>query len=218
MPIQAILFDHDGTLVDSESTHLELWRRAIAPYGGYITDEEYWRLLLGVPAEQNAALLIQLRGLAADAATLVSAKLAHTDRFLAQGCFAQMPQADRVVRALAAQLRLGLVSGSQRRCVEASLRGHGWEALFEQVVTGDEVRRNKPHPDSYLRALALMQLEAADCLAIEDTQSGVRAAAAAGLATIAIRNRHSASHDFSAAAVEVPDLPAALDWIEQQRR
>lgn len=216
MPIKAVLFDHDGTLVDSETTHLALWRKAVEPFGGFITDDEYWHTLLGVPTEQNAADLITLRGLNVSVHELLQAKLNHVEEFIQHSYFPQMDGADTIVRDLADHVRLALVSGSLRMCVDASLRGHNWTPLFEHVVTGDDVSRNKPDPASYKHALSLMALDAADCVAVEDTQSGVRAAAAAGLRTVAIRNQHSASHDFSAATVEVPDLYAAYHWIKQQ--
>ncbi|MFC6670393.1 HAD family hydrolase [Marinobacterium aestuariivivens] len=213
MALQAILFDHDGTLVDSEATHLQLWRQVVAPFGVEIRDQDYWELMLGVPVERNAADLIRLYGLEAEAADLVNAKLDANSRFLAGSFFPAMAGADNVLQDLAGRLRLGLVSGSQRNCVEASLQGHGWTSLFEQVVTGDDVRRNKPQPDGYLKALELMQLEACHCLAVEDTEVGVRAAQAAGLPVIAIRSPLAGSHDFSAACAVVDSLTGARDWI-----
>jgi beta-phosphoglucomutase-like phosphatase (HAD superfamily) len=216
MALQAILFDHDGTLVDSEATHLQLWRQVVSPYGVEIADDDYWQHMLGVPLERNAADIVRLYGLDADPAMLIDAKLAANDRFLASNYFAAMEGADRVLQTLAGQVRLGLVSGSQRNCVEASLRGHGWNALFEQVVTGDDVVRNKPHPDGYQRALELMGLEAGDCIAVEDTEVGVCAARAAGLRVVAIRCAQAGNHDFSPASAVVDSLIAAHDWIQQQ--
>lgn len=216
MSLKAVLFDHDGTLVDSETTHMALWRKAIEPYGVTITDEEYCQTLLGVPAERNAEILIEQHGLSLSIEELVATKLGHTHRFLASSCFPQIQNADFILRDLAEQLRLSLVSGAQRVCVEASLNGHDWNGLFEQVVTGDDVPVNKPDPTSYLTAMSLMGLCADECIAVEDTQSGVRAATAAGIPTVAIRNQFSASHDFSTAAVEVPDLNAAYRWIKAQ--
>lgn len=213
MPLKAVLFDHDGTLVNSEYTHMQLWRKAVEPFGGFITEDEYWQTLLGVPCEQNAELIIQMRNLDMSVDELVNAKLKYTNQFLSESFFPQIKGADHVVRDLAKKLRLGLVSGSQRDCVEASLKGHNWSELFEQVVTGDDVALNKPNPASYLVAMERMQLNAEDCIAIEDTESGVKAASAAGIRTIAIRNSFSASHDFTQAHVEVPDLVKAHHWI-----
>lgn len=216
MELQAILFDHDGTLVDSEPCHLELWRQAIAPYGGTVTDEQYWQRLLGVPAEQNAEVLIEIGQLAVDVETLVQAKVDCTERFLASSYFPAIESADAMLRQLADKLPLALVSGSQRLCIDATLTGHNWHHLFQQVVTADDVERNKPYPDSYLSALAALAADADKSVAIEDTESGVKAAAAAGLSVIAIRNSNSKGHDFSAATVEVASLHAAWLWLQQR--
>ncbi len=211
--LKAVLFDHDGTLVHSEPTHLAMWRKAVEPYGGYVTDEEYWTQLLGVPAEENAEILIALRGLGVDRDTLVAKKLAHTAEYLSHTAFPAVESATKVLTGLFDKVALALVSGSQRFCIEASLREHGWSHYFGCVVTGDDVTRNKPYPDSYRKALACLNVEPDQCVAIEDTQSGVRAAAAAGIPVIAIRNEFSENHDFSAAVVEVSDLGEACQYI-----
>ncbi len=216
MTLQAILFDHDGTLVDSEAVNLQLWRQALEPWGLSISDELYWSRMLGVPIQQNATDILQLFRPDASLDELVAAKLAANEAYLATSFFPQMPGADTVVRDLAGQLRLGLVSGSQRNCVQASLRGHAWEPLFEHVVTGDEVTHNKPAPDGYLRALELMQLQAQHCIAVEDTEVGVRAARAAGLRVVAIRSLEAQSHDFSTATAIVNNLVEAHAWICRQ--
>ncbi|MBY4675613.1 HAD family hydrolase [Marinobacterium arenosum] len=216
MSLQAILFDHDGTLVDSEATHMALWNLAIEPYGVSISETVYWQQLLGVPAEQNAETIIRMHNLPVSVDALVAAKLEQNDRFLNESFFPAMADADRVLRTQARQLRLALVSGSQRHCVEASLRGHNWGELFEQVVTGDDVAHNKPQPDGYLKALKAMGLSADQAVAVEDTEAGVSAAVAAGLPTIALRSTDASSHDFSRASVEVTSLGEALSWIERQ--
>jgi HAD superfamily hydrolase (TIGR01509 family) len=216
MALHAILFDHDGTLVDSEAVNLQLWRQALEPWELTISDELYWQRMLGVPIKQNAADILQLYRPDASIDELVAAKLAANETYLASSYFPQMPSADRVVRDLAGQLRLGLVSGSQRNCVEASLRGHAWEPLFEHVVTGDDVAHNKPAPDGYRRALELMQLDADACIAVEDTEVGICAARAAGLGVVAIRSAQAQSHDFSGATVIVHSLVEAHAWLRQQ--
>ena len=214
--IQAVLFDHDGTLVHSEPTHLAMWRKAVEPYGGYITDEEYWQLLLGVPAEENAEILIELRGLSTEVSVLVAEKLRHTREYLLAGCFPEVSGASDVLKRLYGRVAMGLVSGSQRFCINATLKGHRWEHYFACIVTGEDVARNKPYPDSYLRAVALMDGNAESCVAIEDTQTGVLAAVAAGVPVIAIRNEYSLDHDFSKAIVEVSSLDEAYLFISER--
>ncbi|MBV1788047.1 HAD family phosphatase [Marinobacterium sp. D7] len=216
MPLRAILFDHDGTLVDSEATHMQLWREVVAPYGVQISDSDYWQRMLGVPMEQNATDIVQMYALEVDPEALIRAKIDANERFLTEHWFPQMPEASRILSHLSQRCRLALVSGSQRNCVDASLHGHGWHTLFEQVVTGDDVTRNKPHPDGYLKALQLMQLDPELCVAVEDTEVGVLAAHDAGLRVIAIRNPLASTHNFGPATVVVDSLIDAEAWITAQ--
>ncbi|TCK08585.1 HAD family hydrolase [Marinobacterium mangrovicola] len=213
MKFNAVLFDHDGTLVDSEAIHMQLWREVMTPYGVQISDADYWEKMLGVPMEQSAAELIDLHRLNTSVELISAAKNSANRAFLSNNCFPQIAGATEALKSLAARTRLALVSGSQRDCVEASIRGHGWSSMFEQVVSGDDVERNKPHPDSYLKALELMRQPANASVAVEDTETGVLAARAAGLEVIAIRSPLSASHDFSAATAVVDSLSEAHQWL-----
>lgn len=216
MCIQAVLFDHDGTLVDSETTHLALWRQVLAPLGVNISDQEYWQTMLGVPAEQNAQDLVKNKQLSVTAEALVAEKVRLTQAFLVDDVFPALEGASDLLQSISGRVPMGLVSGAQRFCIEASLAAHGWESCFEHVVTGDEVVHNKPNPEGYLLACQLMGVDPAHCVALEDTQSGVRAAAAAGLKVVAIRNQWSLSHDFSQATAEVADLFQARAWFAAQ--
>ncbi|SEG11773.1 HAD family hydrolase [Marinobacterium lutimaris] len=213
MKFNAVLFDHDGTLVDSEAIHMQLWREVMAPYGVMISDEDYWEKMLGVPMEQSAAELIERYRLDTSVENISAAKNSANREFLSSNCFPQIAGASDTLNSLAQRTRLALVSGSQRDCVEASIRGHGWSSIFEQVVSGDDVERNKPHPDSYLKALDLMGQSAENSVAVEDTETGIIAARAAGLEVIAIRSPLSDSHDFSAATAVVDSLNEAHQWL-----
>ncbi|WP_432695663.1 HAD family hydrolase [Marinobacterium sp. YM272] len=216
MRFNAVLFDHDGTLVDSEAIHMQLWREVMAPHGVEISDADYWDQMLGVPMEQSAAELIEKFNLDTSVEQIVEQKTHANELFLLNGCFPQVPGATAALTTLAQQTRLALVSGAQRLCVDASLNGHGWNNIFEQVVSGDDVDRNKPHPDSYLKALALMEVDADDAVAVEDTEVGVRAARDAGLQVVAIRSPLSDNHDFSAAVSVVDNLGEAYAWLMER--
>lgn len=213
MRFSAVLFDHDGTLVDSEAIHMKLWREVMAPYGVEISDAEYWDQMLGVPMEQSAADLIERFNLNTSVEQIGVAKNHANEAFLRDSCFPQIAGASEALNSLVRKTRLALVSGAKRNCVDASVRGHGWDTVFEQVISGDDVERNKPHPDSYLKALALMELDADMAVAVEDTEVGVRAARAAGLQVVAIRSPLADNHDFSAATQVVNSLHEAHAWL-----
>lgn len=213
MNIQAVLFDHDGTLVDSESTHLQLWRAVLARFDVHLSDREYWQTLLGVPAKQNADILVRTKGLAVSADYLVAEKVRITAAFLENQLFPAIEGSDQLLRDVARHVPIALVSGAQEFCIQASLQGYGWQALFTSIVTGDDVTRNKPNPQGYQQALAQLGVTPEYCVALEDSESGVRAAHGAGIPVLAIRNRWSAGHDFSLACAEVADLDEARRWL-----
>jgi ribonucleotide monophosphatase NagD (HAD superfamily) len=84
--------------------------------------------------------------------------------------------------------------------------GERLEHCLEFVVGAENVRRKKPHPDSYLLALEKLRLRACDCIAVEDSASGLKAAVAAGLTTLVVQNQDTAGEDFASAALVVDSL------------
>jgi len=218
MPIKAILFDHDGTLVDSEPAHFGIWQRVLAPYGVALSEAIYRQHHAGLPALANARDLVARFAMAAQPEQLVREKTAATRTFLASDAFPLMPGAvDVVHRCHGLGLRLAIVTGSGRAVVESTARSHGWQPLFETLVSADDVPRNKPHPDGYQLALQRLGLEPGDCIAIEDTEHGLAAAHAAGIACLVVPNAMSQDHDFARAAGRFDSLTAAADWVAQRR-
>ncbi len=214
MTIQAILFDHDGTLVDSEPTHWRLWRDALRPHGVTLTEDEYKARHAGMSTARNAADLAQRHAIGMTADALAGVKFAVTSDFLAKDAFPLMPGVREALASFsAAGLRLGIVTGAGRTGVEATLRAHALHGVFETIVTSDDVKRGKPAPECYLLAAERLGLAPKDCVAIEDTEHGVNAAAAAGIACLAVPNAMSRQHDFSRATAVFDGLAAAADWV-----
>ncbi|MGB0732181.1 MAG: HAD family hydrolase [Pontibacterium sp.] len=217
MRLDAILFDHDGTLVSSEQEHLKHWREAAEKYGGTISDEFYWENMLGVDALTSAKLLIDLNGFDIIPEAFKQERLEHSMKFFQQSHFPQMEGADYILEKFASEMPLALVSAAQRICLQSTIRGHKWQDHFKCVVSYDDVINTKPAPECYLTALDQLGVEAQYCVAIEDTETGLTAATAAGIPTIAIRSEYSMSHDFSKAITVVNSLREAADWLDAVR-
>src|SRR5690554_8167558 len=100
MPIQAVLFDHDGTLVNSEPTHLKLWNAVLRDYGVELSDQEYKDLYAGVPTPTNATDLISRFRIPSTAADLIAAKQLETKRYLEEQSFPLMPGVSETILAL----------------------------------------------------------------------------------------------------------------------
>ena len=217
MPLRAVLFDHDGTLVNSEPIHLELWNAVLRKYRIELSEAEYTRHYAGVPTPANAAALVERYGIPADPPALALEKNLATERHLSSTAFPLMPGVRAAVAGLAdLGLRLAIVTGANANGVRATVRAYRFEALFSVVVSGDDVRHSKPAPDCYLLALARLGLRADECLAVEDTEHGLRAASLAGVGCLAVPTEMSRHHDFSLAAGIFADMAAARAHIQTE--
>lgn len=217
MAIHAVLFDHDGTIVDSEPTHHQMWNSVLAHHGVELTETQYKDWYAGMPTAANAIDIQSRFALDVVPAALAQAKNDATTHFLSRQPFPLMPGTHDVLVALQQlKLRLGVVTGAGASAVQATLRLHGLQAFFETVVSADDVEHSKPAPDCYLLAARHLGLQPAQCVAIEDTEHGLNAAAAAGVPCIAIPTDMSRHHDFSKATVVVPRLAEALEWISHR--
>ena len=212
----AVLFDHDGTLVDSEKVHFELWSKAVAAFGVTITEQEYIDEFLGIPADENARLLIRKHSLSISVDDLLTKKDELGAAFIAQGCFPACAYANELVAKVAERVPCGIVSGAQRFFVMSSVAAHGWEPAMKVIVTADEVANNKPAPEGYLKGMKALGVNGDSCVALEDTATGLKAALAAGMSAIAIRHAFNATHDFSQATVVVDSLEEAWHWLESR--
>jgi len=190
---KALFLDFDGTLVDSEWLHWETWNQTVAPLGVQIGWEDYERRMVGV-SDLNAA-----REFLSDAGREVTAEAAgqlvagKRERYRAR--FAEELDIDEPVRKWIEQnsknLSIAVVSSSARPDVEPLLHKTGVFNSLRAVVCGDQVTERKPDPEIYRLAVRLVGdgnpgLEPGDCLAVEDSNSGVEAARRAGIRVVRV--------------------------------
>ena len=229
--LQALLFDVDGTLADTERHgHLPAFNEAFAAAGldWHWSPELYEELLkVGGGRERICFYLREFRPDAVPderAADDLVARL-HADKnrryaaAVAAGRVRLRPGVERLLREAAAEgLRPAIVTTTSPENLEALLRaapGAAGLPGFEVVVTGDSVTAKKPAPEAYLLALERLRLEPEACLAVEDSGIGLRAALAAGVPTLVTVSEFSAHDDFSGAAAVVdglgePDAPMCV--------
>ncbi|BDX06459.1 HAD family hydrolase [Planctobacterium marinum] len=216
--VRAVLFDHDGTLVDSEFVHYQMWLQATGLKSDVFTEQMNTMYCVGIPGDKNAQYLVEQFDLAEDPESLISKKRKVTQEWLVSHCFPAMPGANRIMRNFAKLgIRMAIVSGSERFAVDRSVSGNGFAKYIETITTGEEVPNNKPAPDVYFEALKKMNLPASACIAIEDTQHGVEAAKAAGITCVAIPNEHSHQQNFQAADIQAVSLTSFYTYFIENR-
>ncbi|MFT4051681.1 MAG: HAD family phosphatase [Microbacterium sp.] len=183
---EAVLWDMDGTLVDTEPLWIAAETPLVAEYGGTWTHEQALQLVgLGL---DDAARLLQDAGVRLPVPDIVALL---TERVLTQVRVDGVPfraGARELLASLrAAGVRTALVTMSLGRMAREIVSLIDFDA-FDVVIAGDEVTRPKPHPDPYLRACEALGVDPGDVVAIEDSPNGLRSALAAGIASIGVPN------------------------------
>jgi HAD superfamily hydrolase (TIGR01509 family) len=225
LSIEALIFDVDGTLANTEEAHRQAFNDAFHAYGlEFSWNRELYRELLQVTGgkERLAAFFYRTR-LAAGERIRLSALIpglhaAKTRAYLERiklGRVPLRPGVRRLMReARAAGMRLAIASTTSPENVSALLQGTLGEnapAEFSVIATGDAVPRKKPAPDIYLLALSRLGVTARRAVAFEDSGIGVAAAKAAGLFTVATPSEWTRGQDFAAADLILPYL-ADPNW------
>lgn len=182
LPFEALIFDHDGTLVDSEPVHYGCWSQVLEAYGANFSFSDYVQHLNGVPSIASAGWIVQHCQLAVAPEVLLQHKQAALKAFLAENAFPLMAGAQAFIeQAYRAGYPLAVASGANRHEIDHSLSSHQLTPYFKTTVTQNDVSRNKPHPDIYLLAAQRLGVAPQQALAIEDSDSGQAAALAAGM-------------------------------------
>lgn len=183
-PYDALIFDCDGTLVDTMPGHFVIWKDTLAEHGIPL-DEKRFYALAGVSSVGTVEILAREHGVTVDAAAIAIEK---DRRYLArEASDAPIGVVVRLAREAHGKKKLAVASGNVTAIVERTLRGAGIAELFEVVVGADQVAHGKPAPDLFLRAASLLDVAPARCVVLEDADLGLRAAHAAGMAAVDVR-------------------------------
>jgi HAD superfamily hydrolase (TIGR01509 family) len=207
--IEAVIFDLDGVLLDSE----QLWdeaREQLARERGGRWHENAQRDMMGMSSPEWSRYMHDVIGLP-EPPEEISREVVERLAKLYGEHLPVVPGAREAVERLAARWLLGLASSSNRELIDLALELLGVKHLFKATVSSEEVPRGKPAPDVYLEAARRLGVEPTRAAAIEDSENGILAAKAAGMRVIAIPNRHFPPDGEALAAADVVlDSPAKL--------
>ncbi|MGR5147153.1 HAD family hydrolase [Photobacterium alginatilyticum] len=191
--MQAICFDFDGTLVDSEVFHADNWSNYLAINGIEMPSAQFLSEFAGVTWDKVAAALQTRFSLELSIEQMLVHMEHRTRDALMKGTIPAKTGVDNMLRQLHGQLPLAVVTGAPREYVEGILHRHGWLDLFDYVFCGEDVDNNKPEPDIYHHACRTLGYSSSQVIAIEDSFTGVQSAYYAGLKVVLVNNE---PHDW----------------------
>ena len=221
--LQAIVFDFDGVIADSEPLHLKAYQQALAEDGLLLDRDEYFARYLGYDDVGMLQALARDRGLAwtdRHITALVARKGTKLQALL-EGDEVLFPGAAAFVRAAAAEVPIAIASGAMRHEIVQIVRAAGLGDLFTTIVASGDTPESKPSPAPYLLAFEQLQqasgrpLDRRRCVAIEDSVWGLESARGAGLRCVGVTTSYPAA-ELTGAELVVGGLTAlTLSMLEQ---
>src|SRR5690606_8710158 len=210
-PFKAILFDFDGTLVDSEKIHFDAWNEVLKDYGLAVDYNSYLKKFAGIPTILNAERLIEENKLDISVEEIVEKGKEIFREHIGTKDPEFMPHALETLRFFyKKRLPMALVTGSPREQVDPILKNKDLEKFFRTTITYDDVANSKPDPEGYLKAAAFLGFSKEEYLVFEDTATGTKAAKAAGLTCYAIQTEAGIHQNLSHADRIFLNLSKAL--------
>ncbi len=180
-----VIFDCDGTLIDSMPAHFEAWCEALALHGaGGIFKEDVFFAMGGRPTMDIVVELNDEYNLKLDPGAVA---LAKREAFLRRlPTVTMIDEVAEFAQSLRGKIPMAIATGGTRMVIEKTLKAAGISDWFDEVVTADDVAEGKPAPDIFLHAAKLLGVQPSRCLALEDAPAGILAAQRAGMMVIAV--------------------------------
>lgn len=179
----AYLFDCDGTIVDSMPLHYVAWKTSLAEYN-CVYEEKLFYAWGGRPIREIIQLLNDMQGLNMPVDEVAEKKEALYHKLLPE--LKGIPEVIEHIDAQHGRIPFAVVSGSRRSSVIGSLSALGLLDKFDTLVCAEDYKRGKPAPDGFLLAAERLGVAPAECLVFEDTDLGIEAATAAGMASVKV--------------------------------
>jgi HAD superfamily hydrolase (TIGR01509 family) len=196
--VRSLIFDYDGLIIDSESAEYECWRMVYEEHGIQLRPEDWVWVIGGVAHADFSRELEAKLGRSLDWESIHPRRIAKHQEVMAGK--AALPGVEALMEdARRRGWKIGVASSSSSGWVEGGLKRLGLDRYVQTVRSRERVKNHKPHPEPYLMALEDLGARAGLSYAFEDSQTGVKAAKAAGLTVVAVPNALTRLHDLSEA-------------------
>ena len=204
--IQALIFDLDGTLANTEMLHFKAWREALLQNGVGEFSLENFLSYVGTSNEKVANDYIQSDGIEKSQKELITQKQTLYMDLIPE---VELCTGTReILERFHGKMSLAVASSSHEKEIRAILETHDLISYFPVILGGDMVQKRKPDPEIYLKAQTLLGKSPAECAAFEDSGPGLNAAKNAGMKAIAVPNEFTKEHDFTRADSVVTSFDA----------
>ena len=202
--MQAIIFDMDGVIIDSEPVHQRLEIEMLEELGGSISTDEYLKFV-GTTDEYMWSHFKEMYNLEPSVEELIATK---KKKFMEE--IHEVPLVDHFMTVLDAfydkGYRLALASSNNRKTVDHIVDQFSLGEYFEVTMSGEDITHGKPHPEIFLKTAEELNVEPTECLVFEDAANGVEAAKKAEMKCVALDNPNSGVQDLSQADVILDDF------------
>lgn len=182
---KAVIFDHDGILVDSEPLHKLAWKRTFAPKGVEVTEAEL-NANIGRTDKIFTELIIEKHRLALSVADILSEKCRHMRELMRNESKTFDGVSELLEQLVERGMRLGIASSAKRDEIQVTLDRFGFERYFSAIVSFEDVQDHKPDPEPYSLCCQRLGFSPAEAVALEDSPSGITSARRAGVYTIGV--------------------------------
>lgn len=211
--VEAILWDNDGVLVDTERLFFESTRRTLATIGIPLTQEQF--LELSMRQGRSAFDLAMEKGWSKEQVTDLKRERDLLYSELLRKQTRVLPGVAETLKSLQGRMRMAVVTSSQRQHFDVMHADIGLTGYFEFVLAREDCGQTKPNPEPYLRALERLGIRAEACVAVEDSERGLAAARAAGLRCLVIPNEITRGCTFQGATAILPGAAAILEAVAE---
>ena len=195
--IQAVLFDMDGTVFDTEVIYRRCWFRAAKDVGFDEDIDLFLQRVCGLNQADMTAFVYRTYGADAPFEVLWGRWLECIDEEMACGILPLKADVPDILFAFKERgIKIALVTSSGQKTVARYLQMSGLEGVFDAIVTGNQVTHGKPHPECFLTAAKELGISPAHCAVVEDSPNGIKAAHAAGMYTVMVPDLHPCTQEL----------------------